>query len=259
MKTVFICHNIRQVRAALNNTSGPSRYVSLVDNRESLEIRDYLNARPETDELSRAQLLRKRSNGFREKYIEFIGKINERNHSLSWWTLRLADKYPLVPDLCRDTSHFLLIVDLMRTGVKPLIVITDSVELAGQVEEWGNKEGVKVANFVANPRTFKILLRRYTPAGLIYAFARNVLYWILSRRYKPARNMADGHLVITTCTHPRSFPSDNSYRDAYFGALLGNEATQKRKVIIFAWLLEHPLRQLKALRALKFPLPVVPI
>lgn len=259
MRPVFICQKIGQVRTALKAISGRTSYISLVDNWDSIEVRDYLNSRSDTEELSRTHLLRERSQGFREKYIEFIGKVNEKNHSLLWWTLRLADKYPLVPNLCRDTAHFLLVVDLVRSGVEPLIVLTDSVELAGQVEVWGTSQSVSVANFVAHPRTWKVFFRKYTPAGLMNAFARNVLYWRLSHRYKPKRNLTDDHLVIATCTHPRSFVSEECYRDSYFGALVEHKFTQKHKVVIFAWVLERPLHQFKKLRAQNFPVPVVPI
>ena len=178
------------------------------------------------------ELLRRRSSSFRKKYINFVGQLNKNNHSLNWWTLRLSDNGHLVPDLCRDTAHFLLIVELMRTSETPLIIITDSTELAGQVKEWGSVEVVSVTNYVAIPKTWKVILRTYTPAGIINAFLRNICYWWISRRYKPAINMTDDHLVITTCTHPRSFPSDQSYQDAYFGALVDNQATKEHNPII---------------------------
>ena len=73
MTTVIICNQLSRLKATLGGTSGPLRYISLVDTRESLRICSYLRERPNAQELSRAQLFRERSGEFRNKYIEFMG------------------------------------------------------------------------------------------------------------------------------------------------------------------------------------------
>ena len=159
MKTVILCNRLNRLKAMLSGTSGPLRYVNLKDHRESFRICDYLRQRPETEELSRAKLLRASNRAFREKYTRFVGQLNARNHSLHWWAMSFTNKNPFSSALCRDTAHFLLIVSLCRASTVPLLVITDSVELTEQVAVWARSENLPSERIVSDPRPYRRFLK----------------------------------------------------------------------------------------------------
>ena len=259
MSTVFIGNRPKPLERFLKRTPGPLRYLRLQDRPEPPELVDRVRREPEAQELAVAELFRERSEDFRKKYVEFMGQVNVNNHSLHWWTMPFTNKYSLTTQLCRNAFNFLLIVDLVQTGGPPLLVLTDSVDLAEQMKRWGEKTGTQVINAVSTPRGPGDLLRRYTPAGAVKAVALTVMLWILSRRYRPTRNRSDSHLLITTHTHSRSFPDSGGYQDAYFGALMDRVADSQEPAIVLGLLYEEPFRQIRKLRNLDYPVRVVPV
>jgi hypothetical protein len=243
----------------MKGTSFPIRYISLAESRESQLIRCYLRQRPDAEELSKAKLFRERSAAFRRKYIRFMGQLNKENHSLHWWAMPFTNKNPLATTLCRTTAYVLATADLARCDPRPLVVITDNQDLAGQVAFWAKKEGLQSVNLARAPGATRRFLKRYTPAGTVRAAFRTFLLWHLSRRYKPARNQRDGHTVITTLTHPSCFVPPNGYRDAYFGRLVEQDVALEFKPLVLAMLVGRPYQQLRKLRRVKFPVSIVPL
>jgi surface carbohydrate biosynthesis protein (TIGR04326 family) len=259
MKTVILCNQLGRLKAILKGIPGPLRYINLAETSESLRIGSYLRQMPDIHELPRSQLFRQRSEAFRKEYIEFMGQVNARHHSLHWWAMPFTNKNPVATNLCRNAFYFILIAELLRSDTELLLVIIDSLDLAAQVRVWAKQEGVRAIVSVRVPWTSKTFLKQYTPVGIIYAALRAFLIWILSRRYQPAPNVRDEHLVITTVTHTSSFATLYRYRDAFFGPLVEYLATTEHKALIFGLVLERPLEQLRKLRRLNFGLPVLPL
>jgi surface carbohydrate biosynthesis protein (TIGR04326 family) len=218
-----------------------------------------LRSMPESQELSRARLFRKRSESFTGKYIRFISQVNARNHSWHWWAMQFTVKNPLITSLCRDTFSFLLVAELARSGEEPLVVIADSMGLAVQVRHWGKREGVAVVISQTSDQPLKQALKNYTPSGTIRAFLKTLRLWAHSRRYWPKKDLANNYLVITTLTHPQSFPDDRGYRDAYFGELVDRASDSNMRPLILAQMLENPFTQIKKLERVKFSVPIVPV
>lgn len=244
----------------LDRISGPCRYLNLLETRDSLQVCDYLRMRPNATELSRNELFRERSGSFRGKFIQFMGKLNVENHSLDWWAMPFTDKFHLGPSLYEDAFYFLLIVELLREDSGPLVVVVDSIDLVEQLRVWAKGEGIDVVHTVKALRPLRRLIKNFTPAGILYAAVRSLIYWFISRRLRPARNLNEDNLVITTITHPRSFPdSSNHYQDVYFGELVESVTAPEKQVIIFALVVGSPREQLKKLNSLEFKLPVVPM
>ena len=152
MKTVILCNQLGRLVPFLNRTTGPIRYLSLIETRESHLICDYLGQRPGAEEVPKGQLLNERSERFRQQYVEFMSRLNSLNHCRQWWSMPFTDKNALYNPLCRDTAYFLLIVELLRRGSQPLLVVTDSADLVAQTKALAKGEGLKVVNLVKVPR-----------------------------------------------------------------------------------------------------------
>ena len=259
LKTLILSNRLDPLKRVLKDVSGPLRYLRLAETAEARRVCDYMGARPGSIELPRARLLRQHGKSFKLKYLELMGRMNHRNHSLHWWAMPFTDKHALARTSFRDMSAFLLIVELISGDTTPLIVVTDSHDLADQVRAWGEPNGVRVVTSVRGRRSWQGLLKRYTPAAVLYAALRTTLLWLLSRRHRPARNTQDSHLVITTLTYPRSFTATGGYRDAYFGRLVEEVSASGSKVILLALVLGQPFRQLKLIERLDHDPPIVPL
>ena len=265
MKTVILCNRLDRLKGVLKRTPGPLRYLnlteplSLVETQESRRICEFLRQEPGSRELSKSRLFRKRGQEFRQMYVRFMGRLNAENRCLDWWAMSFTNKYPLTTNLCRDTSAFLLITELLQRDDSPLLVITDSLSLSAQVKRWADGEGINAVDLVRPSLTYRRLLRQYTPAGITKVFLDILWFWVLSRRYRPVENLTDSHLVITTLTHPRCFSSGDGYRDAYFGPVVEHLADSEQKGIVLALPLEQPAEQIKGLKRIKSGVPIVPL
>ena len=259
MKTVIICNRLKPLQSAMSNNSGPLSFLNLLNTLNGIEIREHLKGNPQAETLPKAQLFRERRDGFRRKYVEFMGQINAENWSLHWWAMLFTSKNPFATDLPRNCFYALLIAEMMARDIESLVVTTDSLELASQVKAWGVKEGVKVVDLVRPRWTPRRFLKRHTPAGLIKAFLRTIVLWARSRRFRPQPNLTEDHLVIATTTHPASFSAHEEFRDPYFGPLIGQIASSRQKALILALVLERPIEQLRNIGSLKCQLPVVPV
>ena len=260
MKTVILCNRLDPVKRFLEDVSGPLRCLRLAETAEARRVCAYAETRPGSTELPRARLFRQRGESFRDRYLALMGRLNERNRSLEWWAMPFTDKHALLRTYFRDASCFLLIVELVRDGDGdgPLMVVTDSPDLVAQVRDWGKRERVTVVDLVKHPRTWKGTLKRYTPTAVLAAALRTASLWLLSRRYRPHPNMKDGHLVITTLTHPRSF-AGGGYHDAYFGPLVDEVSASGSVALIVALVLGRPFKQLRSIRRLNHNPPIVPL
>ena len=256
---IILCNRPDRLGAALKGVQGPLRYISFLHTRESRQIRDYLARLPQSQELSWAQLFRERSKEFREKYISFLGAVNAANHSCLWWAMPFTNKNPRVTDLCRVTSYFLLVVDLIRQDDAPLLVITDDAGLESQVKIWAKSEGVEVHSSVSPPRPVVRLVKRHTPASLFKALFRTWLFWTLSRRHRRKLIRNQSYLVVATLTHPRSFSESGGYDDVYFGSLIDHLAAEGRSALVLGMVAERPMQQFQKLRKLQAPIPVLPL
>ena len=259
MTTVILCNRLSRLKGFLGKAPKSLRFISLGETLESNLIRNFLRQRGDAEELPKAKLFRERSADFRDKYIRFMGELNVANRSPDWWAMRFTTKNPLATPLCRDTASFLLIAELARCATRPLLVITDSPDLAAQVEFWGRREEIDVVNLRRQPGVARRFLKRRTPVGIIRASLRTFLLWIRSRRLRPTRNLTDAHLVVTSVTHPYSFQAPNGYRDAYFGTLVQQLGQSNLKPLVLAIPFERPFQQLKSFHALKDTVPLVPL
>lgn len=259
MTKVIFCNRLDRLKSAIKGLKEPVRYLNLVDTWESSRICAYLSQEVNSTEIPRARLLRERQDEFREQYIELIGSLNAINSSSDWWAMSFTNKDPFSTSLSRNTSHFLLVAELCRSSQSPLVVITDTTELANQVKTWGKLENVQVSIRVQDPRYFRNLLKRYTPAGPISVLFKLALISFRSRRFRPAKNLNQESTAIATHTHERSFTDQNNYKDVYFGEFVEHAAETKSNVFILALMHERPGFQLNKLKSLNSSVPVIPL
>ena len=65
--------------------------------------------------------------------------------------------------------------------------------------------------------------------------------------------------MIFTVTHPRSFPSPHSYRDAYFGSLVEHVSASGAKALVLGMAQEQPFQQLKKFNTVDCGIPIIPL
>jgi len=259
VKKVILVNRLDSLVDALEALPGPLEFLNFETTQESFRMVNVLRERAGAQEIPLEGLLQKGRELFKQQYVESIGRINQNNHSLDWWSMPFTDKNPFDQDLCRLTSYFLLIIRRLQGNARLLVVITNSNDLAVQVKLWAASEALEAINAVQVPKTPKWFLKAFTPAGIIKMFARTLFFWVLSRRYKPVRNEVDDYLLITSPTHLRSFSKPQSYTDVYFGPLVEHFEATGRKAMILALVLEQPLHQLQKLKSVDSAVPVMPI
>lgn len=257
--TVILCNQLSGLSATLKQVSGPLNFINLAGTRESLRISSYLLALSGNQELPKAQLLRDRSSRFGKEYTEFMGQVNANNHSLHWWAIPMTNKNPLATELCRNTSYFLLIVDLARSSQTPLIVITDNLALAAQVKVWGEHQGIETINKVKRHWTWTTPITGFTPGLVLLAFLKTFWIWIQTRSFKLtngcSNGRSDGYTVVISIFHPQSLDSTGTYHDVYFGALVDYLQRQSGRILVFGLLDQGWHRQLSRLKSLRSAIP----
>ena len=258
MQTVILCNRLNSLTSALVDLQGRLRFISLVETPESQQICNYLKQRTDTEELPRAELLRQRREGFRSKYLAFLGALNARNQSLHWWAMPFTNKNPILTPWCRLISDFLLIVDLLSSDTTHLVVVTDSSDLGSQAKAWGKDEDVHTVVAIKNKWDWRSVVRKVPPGGVLLTFAKTFWAWIHVRRLRPSRDTDGSYTVVTSVLHPRSFSEPGVYRDAYFGKVVDELPKCKEKSLIFGMFHERWHDQLPKLKALGSGVRVVP-
>ena len=258
MSNILLCDRLSSLKAGLKGTTGPFRYISLIETQESFQIRSYLQQHPDAQELPRAQLFRERSDKFRKSYIETMGQVNRRNHSLEWWAMPFTNKNPLATQLCRQTFQFLLIVDLARNSQEALVVVTDDADLVAQVKAWGNTHGVLIVSTVKGQRSLKSSVQRFTPGNVLYAFLRTLWLSLQTRQLRIQSKTSAEYTVVASLFHPQSLAEPGKYRDVYFGKLVDDLEARQKNAAVFG-LLQEPWRgQVSRLKALNGRVKVIP-
>jgi surface carbohydrate biosynthesis protein (TIGR04326 family) len=260
MTCVILGDQLGSLQRELDGRTGPMSFVQLTMTQESSRVSDFLRQRPDCHEVSAGEYFRKRRDSYSKKYLRFIDRLNQANHSLEWWGMPITDKMPTGPDLCRDIASFLLVVELSQLHYETLVVISDSVELGAQVKLWAQKEGTEAVVLIQQFRTLSTLLKEYSPAGIFLAFLKTVLSrWLYSRRFRPPEITQEEHVVIHSLSHVSSFREAGSYRDAYFGPLVDYLTDTRRKALVFAGIQEQPRTQLKKLKEIRGGIPILPV
>ena len=259
MKTVILCDQLGRLKPILSGVSGPLRYIGLVDTEQSIRICNYLSQKPNSENIPRSQGFHKYSEKFRKQYIESMGRVNARNHSIHWWAMPFTSKNPLATPLCRSTFEFLLIVELMRSKSDPLVVITDNTDLAAQVETWGRKEGVQTINAVKPRWTWERTIKEFMPGAVLAACLKTLWIWALVRSCRPQKDTQGEHTLVATLFHTQSFIEPGKYRDVYFGRLVDDLENGEAKALVVGLIQERWRDQLPRLKSLPSRIPVVPL
>jgi hypothetical protein len=233
MKSVILCRDLDALRRRLPPPHEPIRYLILRESQMSLRIRTHLQQRGCSEELPRAVLFRERSARFRAEYVNALGRLNAERGSRDWWAMPFTTKNPISTELCRDTFAFLLIVDLVRKREDVLVVVTDSVALAGQVAAWGSGEGVAVTNAVKSAWTVRELASRLSPVAVLLLMGR-ALWFRLRMGTQAVASVTEGEpaVAIVTLVHPHSLSPEGRFLDTYFGGVSDWLVSRKVPVVV---------------------------
>jgi len=256
---IILCNKPDRLHKVLGTAPGPLRYLQLQRPQEDQQTTEFLSRLPDAEELPVSKLAREKSEDFRVKYIDFLGQINKANHSRQWWAMPFTNKYALASRLCRNLFNFQLVVDACNIGAQTLVVLTNSQELAGQVERWGRSQNITVTNSIKNRFEPKNLVRQVLPIAIVKAVFLSIALWVLGRKFRPKPDRSSNHFLIATHTHYRSFLADKTYQDAYFGPLVDDLADSRQSAVILGLPYEQPFQQLREIKRLDYSIPVVPI
>ena len=170
-----------------------------------------------------------------------------------------TNKNPLATGLCRNTSQFLLIVELLRSSPEPLIVVTNNPDLVAQVKVWAKGQGIRTIIAVKRRWTMKGFIKEFTPAAVVFPIFKTLWIWFLVRRYRLPKDNEGGYTVVTSLLHAQSLAEPGKYRDVYFGRLVDELESWGQKTVVFGLLQEQWRAQLPRLNSLRSGFPVVPV
>jgi hypothetical protein len=236
---ILITNNLVSLKKSLASFGGCGRFVILFDNKESLMIREYLEANGKYEEIDRRLFNLKWSEDFRCKYINLIASLNIQNHSFYWWALNMPTKCPVASKLPEQIFNFSLIVDSFKNVEQEnLIIVSNDYILNGQIAVWAKGENIHLE--VKHKYLFP--LRKI--AILVFSFLRilrrlvGTLFWngYLKLNYRVHYKKDIDYVTLATLLSRRTFRTDGEYRDSFFGILPEYFSKKELSVLVFAYL-----------------------
>jgi hypothetical protein len=259
MHVVVLCNRPGKIPIILKHLDGPIRCLNLIETQESRQIVTSLKSHANVEEIDRAELFRTHSDDFRAQYIEFMGSMNTKNHSLAWWSMPFTTKDPTASSLCYDIFSFFLIVTLLQEASSSLLVISDNVDLANQVKVWARGNGIGTI-FSLRPREcWEKRIKHYTPTAIVRPFLATIRLWMQTRQFQPKEDQINAYTVIASPSHPTSFVAPDVYNDVYFGPLVDYLGSLRQRALIFAILDGQVRRKPTKLKHAHSPIPIVPV
>jgi hypothetical protein len=258
MKTLVLAAHTPDLRAALGAVEGAVRALIAVDDADAVAaaaaVREHGGEVIDAGAIASA-----RRDAFRDRYVAFMGDVNDANQSRFWWAMPFTTKNPLATPLCRDVFAFLVATDLIEAGDAPVAVMTDSEPLGVQLTAWARAHGVRVVGRIRRPGSaWRRAIRRTLPALLVLGAATLVRTWWRARGSRPPTGRPV--VALMTLVHGHSLSGDGRYREAYFGALPDYLASRGSAAFLFGLMIERPEERLiEAAARAKLPLPLVPV
>lgn len=234
MKTIIFGNDIRSLKQVFPFQPGETVHVvQMVYDRRSREILEtfhHANVKLEFVEES------KYVQNFERIYAEFIGQLNIRNSSLSWWALDLTNKNPITTGLCTSVYYSILLHKVMEfEPFTTLLVISDDTDVLDQLSRHlRGRSDVRLIR-AGMHRNVKRAVLNVLPLAVLYKAGAAVINKWLAKFYLPALKNTDQTLTfVMSLLYAPSFKND-AYQDVYFGGFVEH---LKKKQIPFINLME---------------------
>jgi len=176
----------------------------------------------------------------REDYINFIGKLNKKYHSVMWWAGSISSKNQYVSQLFKNICFYIEIIETLKHSTNDSIIVgVNNEHLIKQLKKFCKEYKIaytikgKSLNGMVQP--FFILLTYLLKSGFGILFE-----W--SKKYRAEKKIGkhiiknlyakEPQYVIRTWIDSRSFKVDGQFKDIVFGSLLDYIQNKKNMLIV---------------------------
>jgi surface carbohydrate biosynthesis protein (TIGR04326 family) len=217
-----------------------SRFLILEEHTRALQIRQQLLDAGAV-EIDRDALYRSEGRAFREKFVQFLGRLNIQNSDFTWWAFNFTSKNYFVTPLCRQIFFASLINRVVNTSGNQMVIVTDDRTLTAHLERHFQSKAFHIVNRVRRP--LSEIVTRKTPLGIAYCFLAKVRTTLACRkRFAVSQNKLKTDCLIVTLFNSQSFDAAGSYRDTYFGSLRQHLHDKRITTMTAGAIFEHDLR-----------------
>ncbi|MCX5709100.1 MAG: hypothetical protein NTY14_09075, partial [Candidatus Omnitrophica bacterium] len=220
------------VREALRGPGKTGRYISLEDSVPIKEAVNLLRGSPDCIEIEKKQLFRDEGREFQRDYSGFIGDLNARNSSLSWWALNFTGKSPVSTALANKVFCSLVIARLIETVKEDyLIIFTGDRELYRQAKLAFSGKRILLDLVQAGDNIGQQLLS-WGPLVMCLVIAKTLLAkFFCSFCFNPVLAQDKKYLVLLSLLDQQCFLPSGRYRDVYFGEFVEYLNREKQNIL----------------------------
>ncbi|MFH1776601.1 MAG: hypothetical protein ABH952_03465 [Candidatus Omnitrophota bacterium] len=217
MKAIFT-NNVDGLREVLCSQNKTIRYIVFEDSVLIKEMIILLRNLPECVEIDKKQLFRDEGREFQCDYSDFIGSLNARNSSLSWWALNFTSKSPVSTALANKVFCSLVIARIIETVKAEYIVfLTGDRGLFKQTEIIFRGQAV-LLNRVRTRNNIAQWLISSVSVIMFLVIAKSLLAkFFCFCCFKPNLKSDKKYLVLLSLLDRQCFLPSGVYRDTYFG------------------------------------------
>ncbi len=263
MKKIIFCQSQRTADKIFDQSYCKRRYLLLDWNRNSFQIKEIL------DGISGMREIRiKDYSSWKEQYLtkftRMMADVNiDNRHQSFWWGMNFTNKNPISTPLCDKIFYSLMIAKIIEECQDDicLCVIGKDNDIFRQLSIWFKNKNVNIETY-GFPRlrkdSLKVVIRKYTPAAIVYALLRALWRKTLTPQIKIDFNR--NHNVVLSLLNHQSFSKDGQYRDTYFGQFV-DYAGQKDEPLINLLFVNSPhyAQMMRKIRVVRKDFYLIPL
>jgi surface carbohydrate biosynthesis protein (TIGR04326 family) len=194
-----------------------------------------------------AEQLQKVAHSLRQPYIDYIGKLSLKNHSILWWVGSLSEKNPWISKTFLYACYIRLCQNLLESsGLEAIVLIGENKALRKCLSQNLSRSNKgKVIQLESLTYTIINELRNVLGIALYkgYFILNSIYRLLLARYYRLNRIPRDklragkGLVLIHTWVDQRSFDANGKYQETFFGDLAHHLGNKGKNVIIVPYIL----------------------
>ena len=233
MKRVVFFNKKESLDELLKGSGSIVRYAVLEDFIKDRKLASFLDENSSFSKVDLNHYVEEES--FKQKYIDFISRLNKNNHSLLWWSFIFPNKHPKASELPKKVWYLLSLEEFIKAEKPDLLaVFTHDRTLISQFSIWHKKGNIKIENKVKRRFDLSRFINSFFPLYISLKFFRTVVYKLCAHLMIPFKGVGGKkYEVIRTLISPQSFQKSGDYKDVYFGELCNLIKESKLPLVIF--------------------------
>lgn len=203
--------------------------------------------------------LQKTANAFRQPYIDYIGDLSVADNSIFWWVSSLSEKNPFISKTFLYSCYIKIAKSLVKNNSDALVFFVEDRALR-----------ISFINNIYSTLSYEVMHVESKSSTFFYSiidtlkFIINHVWFLLTNIYRiilikyihkldKCIHLNDTELtkndliLLHTWVDQRSFSKDNTFHDAYFGALKDYMAIKNKNVVIIPSIL-HTVSYTKSIK-----------